>query len=198
MPAHVPARTRPFRCQEGLRRGRLRRLHRANRRRAGAQLSDPGLPRRRSRRDDDRRPCAGWWHPSDATGVSGCTGLSMRLLHIRHDPDLRIAEPGAAAGPRRRAERQYLPLHRLPLDRGCAERQDQHRRRPRGHRIRPQRPCPRGTAGGARHGALHVRCCAGRYAAHQDAAFAASARKNHLDRQACVAQRLRRAHGTDV
>ena len=36
MPAHVPARARAFRRQEGLRRRRLRRLHRADRRRAGA------------------------------------------------------------------------------------------------------------------------------------------------------------------
>jgi len=31
--------------------------------------------------------------------------LSVRLLQFRHDPDLRIAQPGAAAGPRRGAER---------------------------------------------------------------------------------------------
>ena len=46
MPAHVPARARPFRRQEGLRRRRLRRLHGLSRRRAGAFLPGPGLSRR--------------------------------------------------------------------------------------------------------------------------------------------------------
>ena len=51
------------------------------------------------------------------------------------------------------------------------------------HRVRPQPPRARRPAGRARRGALYVRCRAGGPAAHQDAAFAASARKNHLDRQ---------------
>ena len=107
-------------------------------------------------------------HPSDAAGVSRCAGISMRLLHRRHDPDLRIAEPGAAAGPRRLAEGQYLPLHRLSLDRGCAQRQEQYRGRRRRHRVRPQPAGARRPASGARRGALYVRrrdrkaCCTSR------------------------------------
>ena len=102
------------------------------------------------------------------------------------------------ARPRRLAEGQPLPLHRLPLDRRRAQRQEQHRRRGRRRRVRPQPRRARRTAGGARRGALHVRCRAGRSAAHQDAALAAPAREDHFDRQARGARRPRRAHGADV
>ena len=49
VPAHLPARARPLRGQEGLRRRRLRRLHGAGRRRARALLPLPRRPRGRAR-----------------------------------------------------------------------------------------------------------------------------------------------------
>ena len=39
---------------------------------------------------------------SDAAGLPRRAGLPVRLLHRRHDPDLRLAEPGAARRSRRR------------------------------------------------------------------------------------------------
>ena len=59
MPAHLPARARRVRRQEGLRRRRLRRLHGLARRHADSFLPDAGLPRRRARSDHDRGTGAG-------------------------------------------------------------------------------------------------------------------------------------------
>ena len=174
------ARARAFRCQEGVRRRRLRRLHRPDRWRAGAFLPDPCLPRRWPRSHHHRRPCARWRNASDAAGVSRCAGVSVRFLHRGHDSHLRVAESGAAPGPRRVAQGQSLPLHRLSRDRGCAQRQDQYRGRRRGQRIRPQPARAGGTAGRAGRGALHLRHGDGRPASHQATALTASACKDPL------------------
>jgi len=66
---------------------------------------------------------------------------------------------------------------------GRTQRHDPYRRCRRRHRLRPQPAGPRRTAGGAGYGALQLRYGDRRLAAHQDAALAASARKNYLDRQ---------------
>ena len=84
------------RRQEGLRRRRLRRMHRVARRRAGAFLPDPGIsrgrtrPSRRSRAWVSRRQSA-----SDAEGLPRGAGIPMRLLRGRHDHDRRIPHRGA-------------------------------------------------------------------------------------------------------
>ena len=112
-----------FRRQEGLRRRRLRRLHGAAGRRAGASLPVPGVPCRRPR-GHTIEGLAGDGARIRCSRRSRRAGLSMRVLHGRHGPDCALAEPGAAPGPRRVAEGQYLPLHRLSFDRGGAARQD--------------------------------------------------------------------------
>ena len=115
-PANVCARscaTRLVRRQERLRRGRLRRMHGLGRRKAGAQLPLPGVSRRGQDGHDDRGARARRQAASDAAGVSRRAGLSMRLLHGRHDHDGRDVdrrtESGSAAG----AEGQSVPLHGL-------------------------------------------------------------------------------------
>ena len=83
VPAHVPARERLARRQEGLRRRRLRRVHGPRRRDAGAQLHFPRRPRGRLRGDDDRGAGA-----APAAGrVPGRPGIPVRLLHGRNDHD---------------------------------------------------------------------------------------------------------------
>ena len=125
MPAHLPARSRLVRREEGLRCRRLRRLHRAGRRRPGALLSVPRLSRRGPRGHDDRRPGAnGELHPMQQAFLQAqgfqcgfCTpGMIMTAasLNQAQRQDLRLG-----------AEGQHLPLHRLWRDRG------RHSRRPR-------------------------------------------------------------------
>ena len=103
----------------------------------------------------------------------------MRLLHRGHDHDLRLAEPGPTRRSRRGAEGQYLPLHRLSLDRGRAQRQDQCRRCRRRRCVRPQ-PAGAGRAatwcaGAARYtldiaidGLLHIKMLRSPHAACQN------------------------------
>ena len=85
----LPARARMVRRQEGLRPGRLRRLHRVAGRRAVPQLPAAGFSRRRPRRHHHRGPGAGRRAAPDAAGLSRRASLSMRLLRRRHDHDRR-------------------------------------------------------------------------------------------------------------
>ena len=85
VPAHLPARARPLRGQEGLRRRRLRRLLGAGRRRAGALLRLPRLPRRGPRRHDGRRPRHARRPASGAAAVRRGGRIPVRLLHRGHD-----------------------------------------------------------------------------------------------------------------
>ncbi len=112
MPAHRPARGRLVRGEEGLRRGRLRRLHRPSRRRAGPFLPRPGLPRRGRRGHDHRgpvRPCRPGDSPAPTHPVQAPSSpprASVRLLHPRHGDDRRRPGPGTAPGSRRRPQGQ--------------------------------------------------------------------------------------------
>ncbi len=74
---------RPHRHEGGVRRGRVRRLHRADRRRGGLLL--PGAVRagRRRRGDDDRR--TGGRAPA-AARLHGRSRRAVRHLHAGHDP----------------------------------------------------------------------------------------------------------------
>ena len=133
VPAHLPARARLVRRQEGMRRGRLRRLHGLARRQAGPQLPHPRLPRRGPRRS---RPSRGWrtdgeLHPMQQAFLDA-QALPVRLLHRRHDHDGAPRSTRSAGGPAARAQGQPLPLHRLPRDRG----RDPRRRVGRGGRRR--------------------------------------------------------------
>ena len=65
MPAHLPARAGQPRRQEGLRRRRLRRLHRARGRHAGAQLHVPGRCGPKAAPSPPSRD----WRPPPATGA---------------------------------------------------------------------------------------------------------------------------------
>ena len=158
VPAHLPARAGPVRGEEGLRRRRLRRLHRARRRRAGAQLHLPGPPRARAARSRTIEGLA------DATGCTRCSelpcraGVPVRLLHGRDDHD-----GGRAVDDAQRADRpsalqgQPLPLHRLPLDRATrwpasrtsasrrCRRRPRAARRPARRRRHRARPASRST-----------------------------------------------------
>ena len=67
---------------------------------------------------------------SDAAGVPRRAGLSMRLLHRRHDHDRASLNQAQRQDLAARAQGQHLPLHRLSRDRGCAARQHQHRGAP--------------------------------------------------------------------
>ena len=137
MPAHVPARPGRARRQEGLRRRRLRRMHRVARRRAGAFLPDPGISRGRTHRHDDPGPGSARQSASDAEGLPRGAGIPVRLLRGRHDHDRRLAHRGAEGGSPARAEGQSLSLHRLSLDLRCH---------------------PRHLLGRSRHGRTGLRC----------------------------------------
>ena len=132
-------------------------------------------PSRASRRGGELHPMQQAFLDAQAFQCGFCTaGMIMTAASLNQ---------AQRAGSRRGAEGQSLPLHRLSRHRGRAQRQDQYRRRRRRRRLRPQPAGARGARRGHRHGALHARRRAGRHAAHQDAALAASARQNHLDRQ---------------
>ena len=97
MPAHLPARPRCLRRQEGLRRRRLRRMHGLARRHPGAFLPDARLPRRRPRDHDHRGARARARPASDAASLSRRTGVPVRLLRRRHDHDGRLAWTSTSA-----------------------------------------------------------------------------------------------------
>ena len=198
MPAHVLARTGLFRRQERLRRRRLRRLHRHGRRRPGAFLSVPGLSRAGPRRHHDRRPVQERRTASDAAGLSAGAGLSVRLLHGRHDHDRREHEPSAASRSRLGAQGQHLPLHRLWRDRSCAARRQGDRAGRGRRRLRPQRAGAGGARRHQRRRALHDGCRAGRAVASQAAALAARARADRGDPPGRGARRPRRPRRADV
>ena len=171
MPADIPARTRLPRREERLRCRRLRRLHRADRRRAGALVPDPGLSRRRVR-DHHRRGFGPRWRiASDAAGVFGCAGLSMRVLHRGHDRHRLIIESGAVPGPCPLAQRKHLPLHRLSRHRGCDPRRQQCAGRCARQLLRPEPPGAGWTRCGHRQRALHPRRRHGRIAASEIASL---------------------------
>ena len=101
----------------------------------------------------------------------------MRVLHRGHGADRGEPGPGAASGPAGGTEGQFVPLHRLPLDRGRDR-----RRRPRRTRCGVdwrQRRQPRRSGHRDRFRPLHARYPAtGRPAAFEAAAFAARPRQN--------------------
>ena len=197
VPAHLPARPRGVRRQEGLRRGRLRRLHGMARRRAVPFLPGAGLPRRRAARSPPSRACPRTAAASDPTGLPRRPGLPVRLLRRRHDDDhglrrLRRASKGRSAAC---AEGQYLPLHRLSLDRRRAARQDQHRGGRRRQRARRQHSQPAHRRDPDRPCALHHGHRNGRHAAPQGAALAARPCAPQVDRQEQGARHSRRGRG---
>lgn len=193
MPAHLPARPGPLRRQEGLRRGRLRRLHGLGGRRSGAQLHHPGLPGGGTRGDDHRGPRITRRPAPDATAVPRRPRLPVRLLHRRDDHDLGDLHRGPEGRPAPRAEGKPLPLHRLPRDRGRRE----GRRRDRGRRTGQGRRYQRRRTGGQRHRhrprRVHNGHPHGGHAAPEGAALAARARPHRLRRQERRARRPRRA-----
>ena len=102
VPAHLPARARLVRRQEGLRRRRLRRLHGLARRHAGPQLphARPSAPRA-AQVTTHRGAGPGRRAAPDAAGVPRRPGVPVRLLHGRHDHD--------GGQPHRRGSAQDLP-----------------------------------------------------------------------------------------
>ena len=137
-PARLPARQALLdRRACRLRAWRLRRLHRAGRRRGGALLPDVRGAGRRLRHHHHRGAVARAGRAvADAGRVLRNPRHAMRLLHAGDDPCRACAavEKSAAdaRGDRRRHLRQHLPLHRL-----CADRRG-HRARGRAH-ARPER-----------------------------------------------------------
>ena len=118
MPAHLFARARRLRRQEGLRRRRLRGVHRLGGRQTGAFLSDAGVPRVGTACHDHPGPRIQRRIASRAAGVSRCPSVPVRLLRCRHDHDHCGAQRGATRRSRARAEGQSVPLHWLPRYRG--------------------------------------------------------------------------------
>ncbi len=191
MPAHLPARTRLVRREEGLRPGRLRGLHGPRRRAAGAQLSLPGRPRRGPQRHHRGGPrLLRRRAPPGAAAVPGRPGLPVRLLHRRLPDDHRRA-PGRgghrprrrqAPGPPARLQGQHLPLYGLPRHRGRGARGQAHRG-PGGRAGRGQVPGrPRRPPRRHRHRPLHLRRRGARAAAHEAAALPAPARPHRRHR----------------
>ena len=90
---------RPHRHQARLRGRRLRRLHRAGRRRAGRELPDAGARRRRQDGDDGRRHRRGKT-ASGAEGLHGARRPAMRLLHAGLHRRGRLRSTTAGGRPR--------------------------------------------------------------------------------------------------
>ena len=103
---------------------------------------------------------------SDAAGVSRCAGLSVRLLHRRHDHDLRVAQPGAARRPRRALKGNLCRCTGYRAIEDALARQAQRRgRRTPAAAFGRSVPAPAGPEVVTRQGALHARrrdrkaCC---------------------------------------
>ena len=152
------------------------------RRRAGAQLPDPGVPRRGPRGHHDRRawPATSGAAP-DAAGVPRRAGLPVRVLHRRHGHDRGHAEPRSrSAGPAAAPQGQPVPLHRLSRHRGRARAARPTSRTPRageppfGRSLPRARRPPRWSraralhAGLARDGLLHLKLLRSPHAARPD------------------------------
>ena len=131
VPAHLPARPGSVRRQEGLRCRRLRRLHGVARRQAVPFLPGARLPRRGPQDHHHRGPGQERRAASDPAGLPRRAGLPVRLLRRRHDDDdgLGRVRRGAQGRPAACPQGQHLPLHRLPLDRRRAARQEATSRR---------------------------------------------------------------------
>ena len=118
----------------------------------------------------------------------------MRLLRRRHDDDdgLGRVRRGPQGRPAACAQGQHLPLHRLPLDRRCPARQEEHRgrRRRQGAGRQPAQPVHRRHPDG--QGALHDGHRDRGHAAPQGAALAACPCAPQEDRQEQGARRPRR------
>ena len=176
VPAHLPARPRRVRGQEGLRRRRLRRLHRVARRHAHPFLPDAGLPRRRTRGHHDRgtRPDGDTLHPMqqaflDAQAFQcGFCAAGMIMTAAALDEAQRADLPHALKGNLCRCTGYRA------IDDALARR--------RRHRGRRRRPAPAARACRTRSprrsspaSALHDGRGGRRAAAHQGAALAACA-----------------------
>src|SRR5512138_1241810 len=115
-PRRAAQRGRPYRNEEGLRRGRLRRLHRPGRRQAAQFVSHARGGGRRPRGRHHRRNRA-----SIAGAVRPARRRAMRLLHAGDDRDGEGAarrEPATdRGGDPLRHRREHLPLHRIHPDR---------------------------------------------------------------------------------
>src|SRR6266700_2925907 len=115
-------RPRPDRHARGLRARRLRLLHGAARRGAGAIVPDARGPGRGSRGDDDRGPRPRW--RATASGAAGFPRVSRAPVRVLHagirDVGGRAARAASASDHTRNRggdRRQPLPLHRLEDDR---------------------------------------------------------------------------------
>ena len=183
VPAHVRSLAGLAWCQKGLRRRRLRRLHRVARRRPRAQLHHARVPRRRTRGHHDRGPRHAREPAPDATAVPRRPRLPVRLLHRGHDHDLGDLHRGAEAGPAACAEGKSVPLHRISGDRGCDQRRRGDRECATGAGRRHQRRGACGDRRGHRQGRVHDGHRDGGHAASEGAALTACARPHRLDRQ---------------
>ena len=153
-PLH-PRRPRPDRHALGLRHVQLRRVRRADGRRAGEVVHGAGGERRRPRDHDRRGPRARRGARSRPRGLHGGARPAVRLLHAGHDAHRPRAagpqsEPDGAGDPRG-DQRPDLSLHGLPEHRqgGPVGRGAPGPRRPRGAdawRPPKNRPSP-ATAG---------------------------------------------------
>src|SRR2546426_5820249 len=107
----------PHRYQIRLRRGAMRRLHRAHRRSAAALLCDAGLRSRGQGDHHDRRPVTRW-PPRGATRLGRAGRRPVRLLPIRTNHVGRGSARGETRPHRRRHRRrddwEHLPLRNLP------------------------------------------------------------------------------------
>ena len=190
MPAHLSARARLVRRQERLRRRRLRRLHRLGGGRAGACLPLPRPSRPGPGDHHHRRP-----RPAPDSGrLPRRPGLSMRLLHRRHDHDRGEPRSKPETRSRPRPERQSLPLHRLSRHSRCHCRCEPYRP---GRRLRRQCPGPGRPTGGDRRRTRHAGHRTPWPAAHEAAARPARPCPHHRDRRHASAISPGGASGTD-